>query len=282
MYHLDDIEWLIRCFMIYQNTHPTNSHQRFILKTWLHRILTEFTMLEANSLADRRCNRSRNKRLRERMNVLEKCRTDSVMHFLYQAMLYHNAGEYKHALRLIQRLKEKISAPGSVYFFNEMEMTTEWFRKVGGENLTIDMLKRRYLIDDIWIHHDQCIPELYIETNSRTVQSKPMRFGAPTLVCAFFLEYLCHRKLGHVREANKALDELSRLVHNDNGRYICKLLRSVSLQILGICQQTNGDVRAACQSYLRALKLDLWNVKVAASVRLGTILAMYFWQYMEI
>ena len=79
-----------------------------------------------------------------------------------------------------------------------------------------------------------------------------------------------------MREADEVLYELSLLIHHDNNYHISRKLRCMSWQVLGVCQQMNGDDWAACQSYLTALQLDFLTIKVAVCVRLGTILGKYF------
>ena len=270
----------IKSILTYQLAYPTTSHQRFLLKTWLHQCLINFSLTGTNYLSpETPCNKSNYRNLTKRMNIMGRCRTDSVSYFLYQAMLCYNNERYTQALRLVQRSKEKISHPRSMYW---MKQTRKQYEEAGLDRLPIETVLRRHFLDDIRIKSDQYIPELYLEMHSPDADST-LKFVIPPLVCSYFLQCLCCRKLGHVREAEDALYELSLLVQQDDDHHISLEHRAISWHIVGICQQMRGDDQEAFQSYFRAqqqLGGDLF--KVAASIRLGTMLLKYFnnfWQF---
>jgi hypothetical protein len=75
----------------------------------------------------------------------------------------------------------------------------------------------------------------------------------PPLVLLHMLEFLCYRHIDTMR-AQTALTDLQVLVHHDQGRYVPGLSRDISWQILGICQQISGDLRAALYSYQQSLR----------------------------
>ena len=236
-------------------------------------------MSESNDIsAQGRCNRSHYKSLTGRLKVMQRFAVDPVSHILYQAMLCYKAGMYNQALNLVQLCKEKISAPGSIYFAHSKQMTEAQYRRAGGETLPIEVMLRRHSIFDIRVYNDQYIPELYIEGHGSKKVFVFWPFVISPIICAFFLQYLCQRRLGCQREADEALYELSLPVQHDDGHHIHDYSRGISWGILGICQQMNGDDWAACQSYLTALQKDvnLVNIKVATCIRLGTILVKYF------
>ena len=263
----------IRCLLMYQVIYPTNSHQRFILKFWIYETLTELSMTKSNCSSS--CNRSQYRSLTERMNMIDRCRTDSVCHFLYKAMLYHNSGLHHQALRLLQHSK-KILASESMYSCKLSEPG-----EARRYDIPVETIMRKDIVNFLVIWNDQCIPELYIENHRDNVCFTAAQFPAHPLVCVFFLQYLCLRKLGRMIEAGEALYKLSLLVHYNNGPHIINQIffRQISWQILGVCQQINGDDQAACKSYLTALQLDDTElIKVAACVRLGTILVKYIWK----
>ena len=269
---------LIACILMYHNTYSTNNHQNFILKTWLHQKLTALSMTDSSCrFAEGRCNRSKYRNLKKKMNVLRRCRTDSVCHLLYQAMLCHNNGKYNQALKLAQHSKEKILAPCSMYT-DELpgKECKELYERAGGDRLPVETMKRKYGVDYIRTLTVEYIPELFIECNSNISSQCIMKVIIPPLICAFFLQFLCNIKIGHLREADEALYELSLLVRYDEGHHVAEFYREISWQILGICQQMRGDDWAACQSYLMALQQEDALIKTAACIRLGTILVKYF------
>ena len=264
----------IKSVLMYKLTYEnTNMHQRFLLKTCLHRFLKIYSLSSTNDSPADVNNRSRYSNVARRMNILGRCRTDSVAHILYQAMLCYNNGRYKKALRLVQKVKEKISAPFAIYWHNQ---TKKQYRDVGLDHLPIETVLRRHFLQLIEIDNDKCIPELHFE---RLIIGSHTKLAVliPPLVCTFLLQYLCQRRLDHIREAEEALYELSLVVQHDYERHIGIDSWSTSWQILGICQQMSGDDRAACRSFMTAQQL-LYNAwfKFATCVRLGIILVNYF------
>ena len=256
-----------KCTSVNQLAKTTNnSLERFILKHRLHQTSTEMCMAQSSySTVQFRCNRPHYRNLTQRLHVLQRFAVDSVSHILYQAMLCYNAGKYNQTLRLVQLSKVKISDPNSLH---AIELDMEKYQELGGDNLPIETMLRKHFIENIEIFNDEIFPDLYIERNAR---GRFKTIMIPPLVLAFFLQYLCQRQLWCQIEANEAIYDLSLFLHHENGR---SKKWAVSWQILGICQQTNGDDQGACRSYLTALQQD-FKYRHAACFRLGTILVKY-------
>ena len=129
----------IRCILLHQfATTASNSHQRFLLRNWLRRTLLPICMSESNDiLAQGGCNRSLYRSLTRRLKVMQRCSLDSVSHILHQAMLCYKAGKYNQALRLVQLSKEKMSAPGPIFFGYGRPLTEAQYSRAGGDNLPI-------------------------------------------------------------------------------------------------------------------------------------------------
>ena len=270
-FHMSDN--CIQSVLMYLFDNITSSHQSFILKTWLHRFLTYYCCSNANSSAARECHRTHYSNLTQRMNILRRCRTDSVSHFLYQAMLCYNNGRYTRTLRLITQSKEKVSQPRAIHIHNA---TARQFRAAGLHHFPLETMLRRHFVEPIKIEKEIHIPELYLEWHIRCANSEG-RVVIPPLVMAFFLQYLCQRKLSEPRKADDTLNELSLLVQYDDGHHIFQEYQETSWHILGICQQMSGDDQAACQSFMKAqLQFGKELLKFATCVRLGMILVKYF------
>ena len=164
--HFGNIFVHITGFLMHQLLSPINCHERFLLKTWFHQCLTEFSLSICCSTEDK-CNRSHYQNLTKRMNVLGRSRTDSVAHLLYQAMLCYNNGRYTHALRLVQQSKKKISDPGAIYFHN---ITVVQLREASLDDLPIETVLKRHLLNFIKINNDTPIPELYLEIHDASTK----------------------------------------------------------------------------------------------------------------
>ena len=256
--------------IVHQLSSTTDSHKRFLLKIWLNRSLRQICMTESDHRsAGGGFNRSNYQALTVRMNILAKYRTDSVSHFLYQALLCYRHGRYNYDLRLVQQSKEKVCDPRYKCVCN---MSKEWFIQAGGENLTIEEMLKRNFIDKLWITIDQYLPELYFIESRVHVKG----YAIHPLALTFFLQFLCKRKLGSLREANEASYDLSLLLtHTEQNGCTCN--RGTSWHILGICQQMSANDEAACHSCLTSLQQsDNWCTDTTC-IRLGTILAKYLW-----
>ena len=263
--HLIGIEGIL----MYHLASPTTSHQRFLLKTWLHWNLTKFSISGTNYCSlESAYNKSHYNNLTKRINTVRRCRTDYVSHLLYQAMLCYNNGRYNCALRLVQQSKKKISNTHSIYRKSKKKQ----YREAGLDHLPLETMLRRNYLDCIDIQNNY-IPEFHLETHNLDIKLLLI----PPLVCAFLLQYLCQTKLGHLREADDTLYELSLLVQHDEEHHISLYYREISWHIVGICQQMSSKDRTACLSFMKAQK-DIGKVyfKVAASIRLGTMLLKYF------
>ena len=261
----------IKCILMHQFANILSSHERFLLKTWLHQYLTDYSISSNNSSAVDGSNRSYYSDLTRRMNILGRCRTDSVSHFLYQAMLCYNNGRYTQALRLVQQSKAKISD----LTINWYTATEKHFKEVGLDHLPIETVLLRHCSELIKIDNDENIPELYLERRIHHMQFNGRVLIHP-LVCAFFLQYLCQQKLSDLREADDALYELSLLVQLDDEHHTEKFEQATSWQILGICQQMSGDDRAACRSFMTAQQHFGSNLlKFATCVRLAIVLVKH-------
>ena len=268
----------MKCLLLHKSATSTiDNLQRFMLRIWFCNTLTPICMAESNnSSAQGRCNKSHYRSLTRRLKVMQRFAVDSVTHILYQAMLCYKAGKYNQALRLVQHSKEKMVDQQTIYIG---QLTEARYRRAGGETLPIETMLRKYILYAIIIEHDLYISELYVERHFLPTMSSKM-FGIifiPPIVCAFFLQYLCQRGLKCQRDADEAIYELSLLLENQHyyGRHIHNVQRDISWQILGICQQLNGNDWAACRSFLTVLQ-ESDMMKKAACIRLGTILVKYF------
>ena len=277
-YHIASTSIHVLSVLMFQFANIRSIHERFILKTWLHRYLTNYSLSGTTSSTENGCNKSNYRNLTERMNILGRSRTDSVSHFLYQAMLCYNNGRYTRALRLVQQTKEKMSDPRSIYCYEASEIN---LRKAGLDHLPIRTVLRRHFLESIQIDDDKNIQELYFELCTFHKSTKEQT-RIPPLVFAFFLQFLCQRKLCYLRKADDALYELTILVKHYDGHHVAKTHEDMTWQILGISQQISGDDQAAFRSFMRAQQLSRnYTLKFAISTRIGIILVKYFYQFLN-
>ena len=274
--HATECSAAMKCLLLYRLATTTNNiHHRFLLWNWLYHPLSEVCMTEpSNSSAQGRCNRSHYRNLTQRLNVLQRSRTDSVSHILYQAIMCYNAGKYNQTLRLVQLAKEKVSSVHAIDIYR-LGQNEGKYREAGGDNLPVETMMRKHILYHISINDHRSTPELYIEIHgTEAIQFEEQSFEMSPVLYMFFLQYFCHRRLGCQAKSNDTLNELSLFVHH-NGQHLHEAARPLAWHILGICQQMNGDDWGACLSYLTALRQDIKHWNVASCIRLGTILVKY-------
>ena len=252
-----------------------DSFESFIIMDWFKRVFCKY-IVHRSTLHHEQTgyNKMNYEILNKSRLILNKCRTDSVSHYLYKAMVIYSFRKYALVVKLVQLAKDKTLQQKSHRFMNACTMTDDKYRDAGGDILSIETMQRKYFIDDITIESDTCIPELYIEIHG-SQGFRPITAYIPSLVFALFLQYLCYSNLGLNHQKSEVLDELHRVVQHGDGQHIYWLYKAMSWQILGLCQQMAGNDQAACHSYLMVLQDTIDQDKVAACIRLGTLLVKY-------
>ena len=249
-----------------------NSLEQFLTRNWLYESLTQLCMSRSSkALCHEESNQKHYKNQMRSMRVLDRCRGDSVCHYLYQAISCYNIEKYDHTLKLVQKAKEAIFKQGSICMISEISI--DQYRNAGGNDLPIETVMRNFVVGELR-HHN--IPELFIEAQCSKHLGYTKIPRVPPAICALFLQYLCHGKLGQRQRRDDALYELFLITQYDNNHLYDEHVYSTSLQILGICQQMSGDNRSAFHSYLQALRNTPSCCKLSTCIRLGIILAKYF------
>nr|XP_034322928.1 uncharacterized protein LOC117688747 [Crassostrea gigas] len=183
---------------------------------------------------------------------------------VYIAMYYYKTLKYREALSVIEMTKVKLAQPYLMYWrFVDRERYTE---AVGGQSWSTKM-RQAVAKDTILKNEISFISELLPEQQSSR-QNRNKQLIIPPYVLLHMLEFLSSRHVDTVR-AQAALDELQILVHNDRGRYEVDLFRDITWEILGICQQITGNLRAALYSYQQSLTQYPWNgIQTATTQRI--------------
>ena len=184
-----------------------------------------------------------------------------VSDLLYIAMYFHKTFRHREALSVIEMTKVKLAQPGLMYRRHvDPERYTE---AVGGRSWSYKM--RHAVAYNIKLKNDIC----YINELTPEQQSSSLNHGyfliIPPYILLHMLEFLCCRHVDPMR-AQAALDDLQVLVHHDQGVLVDVVLRDISWEILGICQQMTGNHQAALYSYRQSLNQKPWN-KIQTATR---------------
>lgn len=179
-------------------------------------------------------------------------------------MYYYKTFRYREAVSVLKMTKAKLAKP---YLMYEGRVDRDSYSTVlTGKSLSAKM--RHAVARDIILDNSICnIDELIYEQQS-SLQQNYHTLEIPVFVMLHFLEFLCYRHIDTTL-SKAALDTLQSLVHHDQGHYIHFILRDISWQILGICQQMTGDLQAAQLSYLQSLRQnDHHRIKTATKMRM--------------
>ena len=273
----EDLRLLLLKLEALEDFHSTAHNEliSFVFQRWLCQILTSCSFMATFSSNNKNGNKTNYSNFANVFVLLNRCRIDFVNHHLNQAALLFTIGRYKDSFSLLDRTKEKLDRP-SVMFTWDMEVKR--YMAAGGEYLPIETIAKHAICGPMILDGRFELSEVYMETHKSSGFFKVLciPLESPPMVFCLFLRHLCARKHRWMTEKNQALKELSYLVNNDNGYHIPHHLLSVSWQLLGICQQMEGDFRAACHSFLMALRQEFNPFRKTTCIRLCTILVEYF------
>ena len=181
---------------------------------------------------------------------------------------YYRNCKYEMSLQCLQRAQDKMSKPYVIYGNNVNEDMYQ--RAMAGVSLSDRM--RNCLICDINLHKEYFyIDELVPEQEVNKADSAGV-LVIPPFVMLHMLFVLTHHRLGDTVRSQQSLQDLHTLLLYDDGTHVRILLRDISWQILGICQQTCGDYVGALNSFQCSLQqLPLNAIQRATMFRIQRI-----------
>ncbi|XP_062608993.1 uncharacterized protein LOC134270768 [Saccostrea cucullata] len=175
----------------------------------------------------------------------------TIPHSLYLALYYHRTGRYNEALYITNQTKRRLSEPHVMH--NGMGDSYRYREYVSGLSLS-KRIKNAWVLPIIF-HPKICyIEELTLEQLAAFQHSRYLQI--PPCVIVEMLSVLSHNRLGNRSQCLQSLTDLQTLMLYDDERYVPLERRSISWQILGICQQVVGDLHGALQSYEVSLKQE--------------------------
>nr|XP_034303458.1 uncharacterized protein LOC117681752 [Crassostrea gigas] len=199
-----------------------------------------------------------------------------ISNMLYIAMYYYKTFRYREALSVLEMTKVKLAHPYLMYRGHvDRERYTE---AVGGQSWSTKI--RQAVAWDIILDIRICYISELIPERQSALQNRMGLLFIPVFVMLHFLEFLCYRHIDTTL-SQAALNELQVLVHHDQGLYVRDLLRDISWEILGICQQITGNLQAALYSYQQSLTQDPYHsIQTATQRRIQDIVQLTPHQYM--
>nr|XP_034333391.1 uncharacterized protein LOC117691418 [Crassostrea gigas] len=172
-----------------------------------------------------------------------------VSDMLYIGMYYYKSFRHTEALSVIDITKFRLAQP--YVMFDSHVDRERYIEAVGGQSLSTKM--RQAVAQNIKLKNEIFYINELMQEQRSSEQNSWSLLSIPPFVLLYMLEFLCSRHVDTMR-AQRALDDLQVLVHHDQGQLIPVLLRDISWEILGICQQISGNLQAALFSYQQSLR----------------------------
>ncbi|CAC5375207.1 unnamed protein product [Mytilus coruscus] len=209
------------------------------IKAEIHQILAQMVPLPCHSKKDDVSRKSIQKHLQE------GTKTDSVSGWVLYASFYYVCKQYKIALQIIDHVMSRCT-PDMVELgiatYNENH-TNDYQQKTSCSNMTLNEKMRMATMRHI--KYETCSSLIPQEFQSLV---KKEQIIVPPLIMSHCLRFLSYSHLNDAKSAQNTLKSLQLTVKN-----VPTNCRSVSLSILGICNELLGDKKIAEDCYDEAL-----------------------------
>ncbi|XP_062595561.1 uncharacterized protein LOC134256899 [Saccostrea cucullata] len=200
------------------------------------------------------------------------CALGCASNILYQAMYFNKTCRYEKSLSYLQKALNRITKPYVMHMYkNSYHVNVDMFRRCT-MGMSLGHKMRNALVTDIALYSWYIyIDELVLEQKTSNDNGINILF-IPPLVTLHMLFILNHHRLGDTMTSQQSLQDLQNLLLYDDGVYAPPLVRDISWQILGICQQTCGDFQGALESYEHSLQQDPYHkIQEATLFRINTL-----------
>ncbi|XP_052083838.1 uncharacterized protein LOC127721192 [Mytilus californianus] len=209
------------------------------IKAEIHQILAQMVPLPCHSKKDDVSRKSIQKHLQE------GTKTDSVSGWVLYASFYYVCKQYKIALQIIDHVMSRCTPDVvelGIATYNENH-TNDYQQKTSCSNMTLNEKMRMAIMRHI--KYETCSSLIPQEFQSLV---KKEQMIVPPLIMSHCLRFLSYSHLNDAKNAQNTLKSLQLTVKN-----VPTNCRSVSLSILGICNELLGDKKIAEDCYDEAL-----------------------------
>ncbi|XP_062572784.1 uncharacterized protein LOC134234753 [Saccostrea cucullata] len=198
----------------------------------------------------------------------QSCRFGCLSDILYLAMYFYRTRRYEDSLSFLHKAHASMSLP---YVMYHNHVNVEMYRHYMERN-TLGTKMRRAILQDIVIFYQYSyIDELVLEQGMSKKHGMHI-LQIPPLVMLHMLFILNHHRLGDTVRSQQSLHDLQTLLLYDDGVYVPPILRDISWQILGICQQICGDYSGSLRSYRYSLQqISLHKLQKATLLRINSL-----------
>ena len=224
--------------------------ERTVLETWMNYLLQELSF--ASLSESNGSNKLDYRTSKSCMEILRRTQIDPGRHLLYMAVHYYQCGKYIDTIHICKKLKRRLNSQPLLCMSN---LGADEYKMVGGGQKPAIEIMKQSCPWEVSFRLNTCIPELLAEYRASDDHSGD-KLDMPHQVCCLFLMFHSYLRVGQNDKATSTLQELNQLVNTDDGKAIHQSVLAMSWDMLGICNQLNGENHAAIRCFKNAMAQD--------------------------
>ncbi|KAK3086312.1 hypothetical protein FSP39_016723 [Pinctada imbricata] len=236
---------------------PTSDDMTSAIKLRIRYMLQR---LSAVILKDR--NRSGYRLIKKAESILKRSKSYLCMNVIHHALCSYINGNYNETIQSVLYVQRRLQRVPYMYLWNQDDDIIMELRQLG---MSYESIVNKFIISYYTYEPMLSIEELILESYAILQTTASDLLSIPPLVFLNFLLILSYTRLQRLDRRNAALIDLHSILHYDDGHHIHFLIKAISWEILGICQQICGDYHGAYQSYVNALNDEYNDFKQASS-----------------
>ncbi|KAK3086839.1 hypothetical protein FSP39_024286 [Pinctada imbricata] len=189
--------------------------------------------------------------IKSALSLTRKTRTHLHMNNLLYAKLMYMTGNYHRTIDILHYIVHNLRTQPHKYVWT---LNRAFITNMLTQEITYSSFVNSHILNCIKIDCLTAIDELKLECVAVHKTCGESVLFIPPLVFLYFLLFLSYIRIGENQRGYAALEDLRTLSeHCDDRIHIPKIMRAVSWEILGICQEQFGYYNEALQSYSQAL-----------------------------
>ena len=203
------------------------------------------------------------------LNAMQQHCVDPVYTISTITVGMYKQGRYKDVVKSVDKIRTKLQ---NLHIMYTWILDEDKYIAAGGENTPLITMMRKTLTQPFWLDTNTGFIELALEHQESVKQIGNDLLVFPPLIIANFILFLLNYHMQYHDKAEEALRDLFAVVHYDDDYHIQEILKAISWEILGICQEMMGDYHGSYQSYTTALQQQHNWFRSATVMRLLIIL----------
>nr|XP_034309239.1 uncharacterized protein LOC117683659 [Crassostrea gigas] len=247
---------------------PLTSYTIILLQKLTATVLQSTAFILHNQYIDKNGNKNTYIRDKKALHLLRlSMKFGYVSDMLYIAMFYYKTFRYKDALSIIDISKVKMSQPYVRFRGNGKGWA--YIEAVGGQPWSTKITQA--IANNLRLDNGICyITELLLEQESGKRSNRTWILISP-FILANMLEFLICRH-NDTSRAQAALDNITALIQHGEEDFVAKDTMDISWEILGICQEINGNIQAARFSFQQSLQqYPFFEIQLATRERIQNL-----------